>query len=84
MILSSNHVSLPVAVKPTNNKSHVRNPEYIHVEKPIIDQLVSMGWQYMLSDKFNYKVTGRDNFKQVLLINRLEAAMTYKRRQFYL
>lgn len=51
------------------------SPEYIHVEKPTIDQLVSMGWQYMAGDKFNPQVTERDNFKQVLLTNRLKAAI---------
>jgi type I restriction enzyme, R subunit len=50
-------------------------PEYIHVEKPTIDQLISMGWQYILGDKSYSQVTERDDFKQVLLTNRLKAAI---------
>ncbi|GJD22900.1 type I restriction-modification system, R subunit [Rivularia sp. IAM M-261] len=50
-------------------------PEYTYVEKPIIDQLISMGWQYIEGDKFDPKVTERDNFKQVLLTNRLKASI---------
>lgn len=42
-------------------------PEYIYVEKPIIDQLVSMGWQYIEGSWDNPQVTDRENFKQVLI-----------------
>lgn len=50
-------------------------PEYIHVEKPTIDQLTGMGWQYIEGDKFNPKVTERENFKQVILGDRLKNAI---------
>jgi type I restriction enzyme R subunit len=42
-------------------------PEYIYVEKPTIDQLISMGWQYIEGSWDDPQVTGRENFKQVLL-----------------
>ncbi|MBW4595961.1 MAG: HsdR family type I site-specific deoxyribonuclease [Brasilonema angustatum HA4187-MV1] len=50
-------------------------PEYIHVEKPTIDQLISMGWQHIEGDKFNSQITERENFKQVLLIQRLKTVI---------
>jgi type I restriction enzyme R subunit len=50
-------------------------PEYIHVELPIIQQLISMGWQYIEGSWDSPEVTERENFKQVLLIERLKAAI---------
>ncbi|MBN4003593.1 HsdR family type I site-specific deoxyribonuclease [Nostoc sp. LPT] len=50
-------------------------PEYIYVEKPIIEQLISMGWQYIEGSWDNPAITERENFKQVLLIQRLKAAI---------
>jgi type I restriction enzyme R subunit len=50
-------------------------PEYIYVEKPAIDQLKSMGWQHIEGSWDNPQVTERENFKQVLLSERLKAAI---------
>lgn len=50
-------------------------PEYIHVEKPTIDQLVNTGWQYIAGDWDKPEITERENFKQVLLSDRLKAAV---------
>jgi predicted metal-dependent hydrolase len=46
-------------------------PEYIYVEKPTIDQLQSMGWQYIEGSWDNPQLTNRENFKQVLISDRL-------------
>lgn len=46
-------------------------PEYIYVEKPTINQLKSMGWQYIEGSWDNPQVTDRENFKQVLISDRL-------------
>ncbi|MFK0734055.1 MAG: type I restriction endonuclease [Gloeotrichia echinulata GP01] len=54
---------------------HQQTPEYIHVEKPTIEQLISMGWQYIEGSWENPAVTERDNFKQILLTQRLKAAI---------
>ncbi|MEG3918503.1 HsdR family type I site-specific deoxyribonuclease [Microcoleus sp. T3_A4] len=50
-------------------------PEYIYVEKPTIDQLISMGWQHIEGSWDNPQVTDRENFKQVLIGDRLKAAI---------
>ncbi|MFB2835013.1 type I restriction endonuclease [Floridanema evergladense] len=52
-------------------------PEYIHSEKPTIDQLTlkSMGWQHIEGDWNDPKITERESFKQILIINRLKAAI---------
>lgn len=42
-------------------------PKYIYVEKPTIDQLTSMGWQYIEGSWDDPQVTDRENFKQVLI-----------------
>ncbi|MGH1394696.1 MAG: type I restriction endonuclease subunit R [Trichormus sp.] len=52
-----------------------QTPEYIHVEKPTIEQLTGMGWQYIEGSWDNPAITERDNFKQVLLTQRLKAAI---------
>ncbi|AFY47533.1 type I site-specific deoxyribonuclease, HsdR family [Nostoc sp. PCC 7524] len=52
-----------------------QTPEYIHVEKPTIEQLTGMGWQYIEGNWDNPAITERDNFKQVLLTQRLKAAI---------
>jgi type I restriction enzyme R subunit len=52
-----------------------QTPEYIYSEKPTIDQLVNMGWQYIEGDWDNPEITERENFKQVLLSDRLKAAI---------
>jgi type I restriction enzyme R subunit len=50
-------------------------PEYIYAEKPTIDQLISMGWQYIEGSWDNPQVSDRENFKQVLISDRLKAAI---------
>ncbi|MEP0859255.1 HsdR family type I site-specific deoxyribonuclease [Trichocoleus sp. DQ-U1] len=50
-------------------------PEYIYAEKPTIDQLVSMGWQYIEGSWDDPQITDRENFKQVLISDRLKAAI---------
>ncbi|QIR40296.1 type I restriction endonuclease subunit R [Tolypothrix sp. PCC 7910] len=52
-----------------------QTPEYIHVEMPTIQQLISMGWQYIEGSWDNPAITERDNFKQVLLTQRIKAAI---------
>ncbi|MEG4025365.1 HsdR family type I site-specific deoxyribonuclease [Microcoleus sp. S13C4] len=52
-----------------------QTPEYIYVEKPTIDQLISMGWQYIEGSWDNPQVTDRENFKQVLIGDRLKTAI---------
>lgn len=52
-----------------------QTPEYIHVEKPTIEQLTGMGWQYIEGSWENPAITERDNFKQVLLTERLKATI---------
>jgi type I restriction enzyme R subunit len=52
-----------------------QTPEYIYAEKPTIDQLVSMAWQYIEGSWDDPEVTERENFKQVLISARLKAAI---------
>ncbi|MBD1903369.1 HsdR family type I site-specific deoxyribonuclease [Trichocoleus sp. DQ-A3] len=54
-----------------------QTPEYIYVEKPTIDQLKSMDWQYIEGSWDDPQVTERENFKQVLLTERLKAAIKH-------
>ena len=51
------------------------SPEYLHAEKPTLDQLQMMGWQNLEGDRYNPSITERENFKQVLLIQRLRKAI---------
>jgi predicted metal-dependent hydrolase len=48
-----------------------QTPEYIYAEKPTTDQVVSMGWQYIEGSWDNAQITERENFKQVLISDRL-------------
>ncbi len=52
-----------------------QTPEYIHVELPTIQQLSEMGWQHIEGHPFDLRVTERENFKQVLLIQRLKTVI---------
>lgn len=52
-----------------------QTPEYIYVEKPTIDQLKSMGWQHIEGSWDDPQITGRENFKQVLISDRLKATI---------
>ena len=56
-------------------KSTSETPEYKYSEKSIIDQLTSMGWEYIEGDTEVAENTERENFKQVLLIKRLQNAI---------
>ena len=52
-----------------------QTPEYIYVEKPTIDQLKSMGWQHIEGSWDDPQITGRENFKQVLISDRLKTTI---------
>jgi type I restriction enzyme, R subunit len=49
--------------------------EYHLVEKPLIEQLTSMGWEYLPGDTGVPYLTERENFRQVLLLDRLRMAI---------
>ena len=50
-------------------------PEYTDVEKPLVDQLVGMGWVYTLGDLADPARTYRDSFHETLLIKDLRTAL---------
>jgi type I restriction enzyme R subunit len=50
-------------------------PEFTGVEQPFIDQLVSMGWEHTPGNVHDSSVTARANFRQVLLVDDLRAAI---------
>ncbi|MEG4988665.1 HsdR family type I site-specific deoxyribonuclease [Microcoleus sp. BR0-C5] len=52
-----------------------QTPEYIYSEKPTIDQLISMGWQHIEGSWDNPQITDRENFKQILIGDRLKTAI---------
>jgi type I restriction enzyme R subunit len=52
-----------------------QTPEYVHVEQPTINQLKSMGWQYIEGSWDDPQVTDRENFKQVLISHSLKTAI---------
>lgn len=49
--------------------------EYTKVELPLIEQLQLMGWEFIEGNKFVPYVTERENFRQVLLQERLRKAI---------
>lgn len=51
------------------------NFEYTLVEKPFIEQLQAMGWQYLPGDVGIPYLTERQSFREVLLYDRLKAAL---------
>jgi len=51
------------------------SPEYDLVERPFIEQLRQMGWDYLPGDKDVPYLTERENFRQVLLVGRLREAL---------
>jgi type I restriction enzyme, R subunit len=51
-------------------------PEFEHVEQPLIDQLISMGWKYTTGNLDDPSVTARGNFREVLLLPDLRDALT--------
>jgi type I restriction enzyme R subunit len=50
-------------------------PEYDRVEKPFLDQLVSMGWKHTTGSVDNPTVSGRDTFREVLILDDLRKAL---------
>ena len=50
-------------------------PEYDRVEKPFFDQLVSMGWKHTTGSVDNPTVSGRDTFREVLILDDLRKAL---------
>ena len=42
-------------------------PEFDNVENPFLDQLASMGWKLITGSVDDPSVTGRDNFREVLI-----------------
>ena len=56
-------------------KPSYQTPEYKYSEKPTIDQLQSMGWEYIEGDEEVAESSERENFKQVLLTQRLREAI---------
>ena len=50
-------------------------PEFNEVEQPFIDQLVGMGWQYTTGSLDAPGATGRESFREVLLLDDLKQAL---------
>lgn len=50
-------------------------PEYTEVELPLINQLYAQGWMHIEGSKSDPSVTGRDNFREPLLEDRLRAKL---------
>jgi type I restriction enzyme R subunit len=49
--------------------------EYSEVEKPLLDQLVSLGWSCIQGDKWDPSITGRESFGDSIVEFRLREAM---------
>ena len=50
-------------------------PEFILVEQPFIDQLVSMGWKYTTGNFDHPSTSGRESFRDVLILDDLQKAL---------
>ncbi|MFC3603162.1 type I restriction endonuclease subunit R [Deinococcus soli (ex Cha et al. 2016)] len=50
-------------------------PEYIEVEFPFVEQLILMGWEHLVGDRFDPALTERTSFRETLLEGRLRAAV---------
>ncbi len=50
-------------------------PEYTEVEQPFIDQLVGMGWKHVTGNLDDPTDTGRESFREVLILDDLEKAL---------
>lgn len=50
-------------------------PEYLEVELPLIQQLVSMGWQHTRGSLDDPAVSHRESFREVYLLDELRAAL---------
>src|SRR5680860_865022 len=53
----------------------MEGPEFQLVEQPFIDQLISMGWKYSTGNLDHPTASGRDNFRQALLLDDLRDAL---------
>jgi type I restriction enzyme, R subunit len=53
----------------------VIGPEKTKVEDPFIDQLVRMGWQHITGNLDHASVTGRESFREVLILDDLRKAL---------
>ncbi|MCX6624888.1 MAG: type I restriction endonuclease, partial [Acidobacteria bacterium] len=49
--------------------------EYTEVEKPLLDQLLALGWSVMEGDKWDPSVSERDSFRATLLEARFRSAI---------
>ena len=52
-----------------------QGPEFTEVEQPFIDQLVLMGWEHTAGSLEDPSLTGREGFREVLLLDELKAAL---------
>lgn len=52
-----------------------KGSEYLDVEKPLVDQLVGMGWVHTPGDLADPELTHRDNFHETLLLQDLRTAL---------
>ena len=50
-------------------------PEFEYVENPFLDQLASMGWKVITGSVDHPSVTGRENFREVLIRDDLAKAL---------
>ena len=50
-------------------------PEYVQVEKPLLDQLAGLSWGVIAGSKADPVLTGRDSFRKSVLEDRLRAAL---------
>lgn len=50
-------------------------PEFTYVERPFIDQLLAMGWQFTTGNPMDPSATGRNSFREVLLDSDLRQAL---------
>lgn len=50
-------------------------PEFEHVEQPFLDQLVRMGWKWTTGSLDHPSVSGRESFREVLLLDDLRKAL---------
>jgi type I restriction enzyme R subunit len=52
-----------------------QGPEFTEVEQPFIDQLVVMGWEHTAGSLEDPAITGRESFREVLLLDDLKEAL---------
>jgi type I restriction enzyme R subunit len=50
-------------------------PEFSYVEQPFLNQLASMGWKVITGSVDHPSVTGRENFREVLIKDDLGQAL---------